>query len=166
MGPMVYAVAYSTQRYQDETVIPNYEFDDSKKLTDPIRRKLFAKMYEDNEELTQIGYATTCITPLDISRGMSKFPPTRNYNLNEQAHDVTMALIDGVTKQNVKLDHVYVGHCRTASVLPEEAGAALPRHQVHGRQEGRLPVLHGQCGQCGRQSYQRHTCRIPQERSR
>ena len=44
MGPMVYAVAYSTQRYQDETVIPNYEFDDSKKLTDPIRRKLFAKM--------------------------------------------------------------------------------------------------------------------------
>lgn len=108
MGPMVYAVAYSTQRYQDETVIPNYEFDDSKKLTDPIRRKLFAKMYEDNEELTQIGYATTCITPLDISRGMSKFPPTRNYNLNEQAHDVTMALIDGVTKQNVKLDHVYV----------------------------------------------------------
>ncbi|CAI4050090.1 ribonuclease H2 catalytic subunit RNH201 SKDI_14G2510 [Saccharomyces kudriavzevii IFO 1802] len=108
MGPMVYAVAYSTREYQDEIVIPNYEFDDSKKLTDPVRRKLFAKMYEDNEELTQIGYATTCITPLDISRGMSKFPPTRNYNLNEQAHDVTMALIDGVTKQNVKLDHVYV----------------------------------------------------------
>ncbi|EJS41947.1 rnh201p [Saccharomyces arboricola H-6] len=108
MGPMVYAVAYSTQKYQDETVIPNYEFDDSKKLTDPIRRKLFAKMYEHNEELTQIGYATTCITPLDISRGMSKFPPTRNYNLNEQAHDVTMALIDGVLKQDVKLDHVYV----------------------------------------------------------
>ncbi|CAI4051813.1 hypothetical protein SUVZ_14G2480 [Saccharomyces uvarum] len=108
MGPMVYAVAYSTQRYQDETVIPNYEFDDSKKLTDPVRRKLFAKMYEHNEELTQIGYATTCITPLDISRGMSKFPPTRNYNLNEQAHDVTMALIDGVTKLSVKLDHVYV----------------------------------------------------------
>ncbi|QHS75836.1 ribonuclease H2 catalytic subunit RNH201 [Saccharomyces paradoxus] len=108
LGPMVYAVAYSTQKYQDETIIPNYEFDDSKKLTDPIRRMLFSKMYEDNEELTQIGYATTCITPLDISRGMSKFPPTRNYNLNEQAHDVTMALIDGVIRQNVKLGHVYV----------------------------------------------------------
>lgn len=108
LGPMVYAVAYSTQKYQDETIIPNYEFDDSKKLTDPIRRMLFSKMYEDNEELTQIGYATTCITPLDISRGMSKFPPTRNYNLNEQAHDVTMALIDGVIKQNVRLSHVYV----------------------------------------------------------
>lgn len=108
LGPMVYAVAYSTQKYQDETIIPNYEFDDSKKLTDPIRRMLFSKIYQDNEELTQIGYATTCITPLDISRGMSKFPPTRNYNLNEQAHDVTMALIDGVIKQNVKLSHVYV----------------------------------------------------------
>lgn len=108
LGPMVYAVAYSTQEYQDETIIPNYEFDDSKKLTDPIRRMLFSKIYQDNEELTQIGYATTCITPLDISRGMSKFPPTRNYNLNEQAHDVTMALIDGVIKQNVKLSHVYV----------------------------------------------------------
>ena len=31
LGPMVYAVAYSTQKYQDETIIPNYEFDDSKK---------------------------------------------------------------------------------------------------------------------------------------
>ncbi|CCE62455.1 hypothetical protein TPHA_0C03020 [Tetrapisispora phaffii CBS 4417] len=114
MGPMVYGISYCTQRYQDEVLIPNYEFDDSKKLTDVVRRKLFAKMYEpitegsDQVEIDGVGYATTAITPVDISSGMLRFPPSKNYNLNEQAHDVTMALIEGVVQRGVVLDHVYV----------------------------------------------------------
>ncbi|CCD25559.1 ribonuclease H2 catalytic subunit RNH201 NDAI_0F02410 [Naumovozyma dairenensis CBS 421] len=116
LGPMVYGVSYCTEEYQNETIIPNYEFDDSKKLTDPIRRKLFSKMYRHNShdlqkdeiELDSIGYATTSITPLDISSGMLKYPPEKVYNLNEQAHDVTMALIQGVLNLGVNLSHVYV----------------------------------------------------------
>lgn len=108
LGPMVYGVAYCKKSYQDSVIIPNYSFDDSKKLTDPIRRQLFSHMYGEDRQIDQIGYATTVITPLDISSGMSRFPPTKQYNLNEQAHDVTMELIQGVLNQGVKLDHVYV----------------------------------------------------------
>lgn len=108
LGPMVYGVAYCKKSYQDSVIIPNYSFDDSKKLTDPIRRQLFSLMYGEDHEIDQVGYATTVITPLDISSGMSRFPPTKQYNLNEQAHDVTMALIQGVLDRGVRLDHVYV----------------------------------------------------------
>lgn len=108
LGPMVYAVAYCRKSYQDSVIIPNYLFDDSKKLTDPVRRQLFSKMYGESCEIEQIGYATTVITPLDISTGMNRFPPTKQYNLNEQAHDVTMALIQGVLDRGVKLSHVYI----------------------------------------------------------
>lgn len=59
-------------------------------------------------EIDQVGYATTCISACDISSGMLRFPPEKNYNLNEQAHDVTIALIRGVLERNVKVEHVYV----------------------------------------------------------
>lgn len=111
LGPMVYGISYCTREYQDNVLIPNYEFDDSKKLTDPVRRALFAKMYDNGDskaEIDGVGYAVTAITPSDISSGMLRYPPASNYNLNEQAHDVTMALVEGVLQRGVKLDHVYV----------------------------------------------------------
>ncbi|QLG72560.1 hypothetical protein HG535_0D02680 [Zygotorulaspora mrakii] len=122
MGPMVYAVSYCTKDYQDNILIPKYEFDDSKKLTDPVRRSLFQKMWcplpevqdepptgsAKRTEIDGVGYATTCITPVDISTGMLRYPPSKNYNLNAQAHDVTMNLIQGVLDQGVNIDHVYV----------------------------------------------------------
>lgn len=109
LGPMVYGIAFCKQSYQDNHIIPNYSFDDSKKLTDPIRRQLFAKIYEtDNDELNEIGYAATMLSALDISSGMQKFPPSKQYNLNEQAHDTTIDLIDNVIKKGVNVSHVFV----------------------------------------------------------
>ena len=105
MGPMVYGVSYCTRSYEKD-VVCKHGFDDSKKLTDPVRQKLFSKIYKG--ELEGIGYATTAITACDISSGMFRFPPEKNYNLNEQAHDVTMALVDHVLKSGVKVCHVYV----------------------------------------------------------
>lgn len=111
LGPMVYGVSYCTKKFQDEVLKPNYGFDDSKKLTDVERRRLFSKMYgEDGEvaEIANLGYAVTAITPADISSGMLRYPAAANYNLNEQAHDVTIALIQGILQKGVKLNHVYV----------------------------------------------------------
>ncbi|EDO16697.1 hypothetical protein Kpol_1003p2 [Vanderwaltozyma polyspora DSM 70294] len=114
MGPMVYGISYCTKEYQDTVLIPKYAFDDSKKLTDNIRRNLFSKMYDQNGdgtgeiEIDGVGYATTAITPVDISSGMLRYPPSQNYNLNEQAHDVTMNLIQGLVEKGVTIDHVYV----------------------------------------------------------
>ncbi|AET40145.1 ribonuclease H2 catalytic subunit RNH201 Ecym_5390 [Eremothecium cymbalariae DBVPG len=105
LGPMVYGVAYCTKSYQD-SVVKSYGFDDSKKLTDPIRRRLFEKIY--NGDIDGIGYATTSITPFDISTGMLRYPPEQNYNLNEQAHDVTIGLIQKVLDAGVNISHIYV----------------------------------------------------------
>ncbi|CCF60153.1 hypothetical protein KAFR_0J00850 [Kazachstania africana CBS 2517] len=107
VGPMVYGIAYCTRDFQEQVLIPDYDFDDSKKLTDEVRRKLFRLIYEDRQ-INDVGYATTCISPCDISNGMFRFPPSKNYNLNEQAHDVTMDLIQGVINQGVTIEHVYV----------------------------------------------------------
>ncbi|SCU88344.1 LADA_0E09582g1_1 [Lachancea dasiensis] len=106
IGPMVYGISYCTREYQDKVLKKRYAFDDSKKLTDPVRRDLFQRMYTG--EINQVGYATTSITPCDISSGMLRFPPEKNYNLNEQAHDVTIALIQGVIDRGVGIEHVYV----------------------------------------------------------
>lgn len=106
MGPMVYGISYCTLEYQEAILKPKYAFDDSKKLTDPVRRNLFSRMYSG--EIGGVGYATTAITPVDISSGMLRFPPSKNYNLNEQAHDVTMELIQGVLDRNIAVEHVYV----------------------------------------------------------
>ncbi|SCV05462.1 LANO_0H08020g1_1 [Lachancea nothofagi CBS 11611] len=106
IGPMVYGISYCTKEYQDEVLKKRYAFDDSKRLTDPIRRDLFQRMYTG--EIDQAGYATTCISACDISSGMLRFPPEKNYNLNEQAHDVTIALIKGVVDKGVSIEHVYV----------------------------------------------------------
>ncbi|CAR24985.1 ribonuclease H2 catalytic subunit RNH201 [Lachancea thermotolerans CBS 6340] len=106
LGPMVYGISYCTREYQDEVLKKRYAFDDSKKLTDPVRRDLFQRMYTG--EIDQVGYATTCISACDISSGMLRFPPEKNYNLNEQAHDVTIALIRGVLERGVAVEHVYV----------------------------------------------------------
>lgn len=105
MGPMVYGISYCTKDYQDKVIV-KYGFDDSKKLTDHIRRVLFKKIYTG--EISEVGYATISITPCDISSGMLRFPPEKNYNLNEQAHDATIDLIHGVLARGVKLSHVYV----------------------------------------------------------
>ncbi|SCU84731.1 LAMI_0C08658g1_1 [Lachancea mirantina] len=106
LGPMVYGISYCTRSYQEDVLKRDYEFDDSKKLTDTVRRKLFRYIYENR--IDQVGYATTTITASDISSGMLRFPPEKNYNLNEQAHDVTINLIRGVLDRGVRIEHVYV----------------------------------------------------------
>ncbi|AAS53043.2 AER363Wp [Eremothecium gossypii ATCC 10895] len=105
LGPMVYAVAYCTVSYE-ATIVRQHGFDDSKKLTDAVRRTLFGKICA--AELAGIGFATTGLSPAAISSGMLRYPPTKNYNLNEQAHDTTIALIQGVLDAGVRVEHVYV----------------------------------------------------------
>ncbi|AGO14159.1 AaceriAER363Wp [[Ashbya] aceris (nom. inval.)] len=105
LGPMVYAVAYCTVSYE-ASIVRQHGFDDSKRLTDTVRRDLFGKICSG--ELAGIGFATTGLSPAAISSGMLRYPPTKNYNLNEQAHDTTIALIQGVLDAGVRVDHVYV----------------------------------------------------------
>lgn len=127
MGPMVYGISYCTRKSEKE-VVCKYGFDDSKKLTDQVRQKLFAKIY--NGEIDGIGYATTAITACDISSGMLRFPPEKNYNLNQQAHDVTISLIDDVLKSGVKIGHVYVDTVGPPSTYQKKLEERFPQCKI------------------------------------
>lgn len=127
-GSMVYSAAYMPESFAnclntgDEEDL-KFGFDDSKKLTDIKRDELFGYLWkqdidenldEDKQQSIQklkenVGYVITGISARDISSGMSKYPPTEIYNLNEQAHDTTMEMIR-ILKEDKQLNikHVFI----------------------------------------------------------
>lgn len=127
-GSMVYSAAYMPESFAnclntgDEADL-KFGFDDSKKLTDVKRDELFGYLWrqdfdenldEDKQQSIQqlkdnIGYVLTGISARDISSGMSKFPPTEIYNLNEQAHDTTIEMIRILKKdKGLNIKHVFI----------------------------------------------------------
>ncbi len=106
IGPMVYGLAYT--RKSEDKVLRKFGFDDSKKLTADKRTELMQGMCGTEPELfNSIGWATTSITARDVSAGMLR-PKGSTYNLNSQAHDVTMALIQGILDRGVNVQEVYI----------------------------------------------------------
>ncbi|CAI5760424.1 unnamed protein product [Candida verbasci] len=102
LGPMVYGISYSLERFSND-LQNKYGFADSKVLTDDKRQELFKLIEDETHELNKnVGWATTTITAKDISSGMLKSKNAGgsglSYNLNEQAHDVTIDLIKNVVK--------------------------------------------------------------------
>lgn len=108
MGPMVYGVAYSPEAYLD-SLKSKYGFADSKTLKEDKRRELFQMIEGDDELHKQVGWCTTTMTARDILGGMLRSSIGRgSYNLNEQAHDVTIQLIKEVIAKGVNVTQVFV----------------------------------------------------------
>lgn len=100
IGPMVYSLAYCSVEF-GKKVLPKCEFADSKKLTEPKRWELMKRVCLEGENGglgTELGYAVTSLTALDISSSMLR-PNSLVINLNEQAHSATIELIKGVIKK-------------------------------------------------------------------
>ncbi|KAG7844575.1 hypothetical protein KL941_003951 [Ogataea angusta] len=108
LGPMVYGIAYCLKDYSND-LKSVYGFADSKTLTVERRDQLMKSIIEPDGDLCQnVGWATTTMTARDISSEMLKPRSIGNINLNEQAHDATIKLIQGVIDQQVNLKEVYV----------------------------------------------------------
>lgn len=109
IGPMVYGISYCLETHQD-TLKKKYGFADSKTLKDDKRQELFKIIEDTDDELNKnVGWATTTMTAKDISSGMLQSSLGKgNYNLNEQAHDVTIELIKQVVAKGVNLKKVFV----------------------------------------------------------
>lgn len=121
IGPMVYSLAYCSSEF-GAGVLPNCEFADSKKLTEPKRWELMKRVCtesvgdgEDENALSNnLGYAIISLTALDISSSMLR-PSSLVVNLNEQAHTATIELIKAVIQrlreevcENVIIAGVYI----------------------------------------------------------
>lgn len=108
LGPMVYGIAYCLKTFETE-LKSKYKFADSKTLNELKRTELLQSICESESELNlNVGWNTRTMTAMDISSGMLRPNSIGNYNLNEQAHDATMDLIQLVLDKGVNLKEVFV----------------------------------------------------------
>lgn len=107
LGPMVYGLFYLPKDISTPLLKETYHFDDSKVLTPAIRASLFTSLYTPATDLHEsCGWAVDVMSARTISSNMMK--PNGTYNLNAQAMDATMALIQGVYDRGVNVKEIYI----------------------------------------------------------
>lgn len=118
LGPMVYGVFYLPLELSDPLLREAHHFDDSKVLTPAVRSALMqtlctppppsppAPQQQPPSLYTHTGWATTALSAQSISAAMLR--PGAAYNLNAQAMDATIALIQGVFARGVNVREIYV----------------------------------------------------------
>ncbi|KAK2607497.1 hypothetical protein N8I77_006163 [Diaporthe amygdali] len=116
LGPMVYGVFYLPLELSDPLLREEHHFDDSKVLTPAVRSALMEALCtpsgkgaadddDENKLDSRCGWATTALSARDISANMLR---PAAYNLNAQAMDATVALIQGVFSRGVNIKEIYV----------------------------------------------------------
>jgi ribonuclease H2 subunit A len=104
---MVYGLFYLPIPLSDPLLRQTHHFDDSKVLTPTVRSNLMEKLCTPSTDLhTQCGWAVDVMSARDIGANMMK--PAGTYNLNAQAMDATIALIQGVYKRGVNVKEIYI----------------------------------------------------------
>lgn len=104
---MVYGVFYLPLSEHRSLLADKHHFDDSKVLTPAVRSSLMGSLCkEDSDLFTTCGWATRVMSARDISAGM--LMPVGNYNLNAQAMDATIELIQEVFAQGINVREIYV----------------------------------------------------------
>ncbi|KAL2265139.1 hypothetical protein VTJ83DRAFT_6239 [Remersonia thermophila] len=109
LGPMVYGVFYLPLPLSDPLLRAAHRFDDSKVLTPAVRAALMQTLCTPATDLHDAcGWAVTSLSARNISAGMLRGRSAAVYNLNAQAMDATVALIQGVLRRGVNVREVYV----------------------------------------------------------
>ncbi|KAK2018954.1 ribonuclease HII [Colletotrichum eremochloae] len=107
IGPMVYGVFYLPIPLSDPLLRETHHFDDSKVLKPAVRSQLMTTLCTAGSDLAEsCGFAISALSARDISSGMMR--PGAIYNLNAQAMDATVELIQGVFAQGVNIQEIYV----------------------------------------------------------
>ncbi|KAK6534245.1 hypothetical protein TWF281_005575 [Arthrobotrys megalospora] len=129
LGPMVYGIAYCLTDY--EKSLSKKGFDDSKKLTAQVRSDLLQEICTAETELhANVGWAVRVMSARDISAGMLRPAGVGAYNLNAQAHDTTMNLIDEVLKKGVNVKEIFVDTVGPAATYQAKLQRRFPSTKV------------------------------------
>jgi ribonuclease H2 subunit A len=103
---MVYALYYLPTELQQSLLADTHHFDDSKVLTPEVRTNLMRKICTKDSDLHKVsGWATRTLSARDISAHMLQ---PASYNLNAQAMDATIDLINGVLAKGVNVKEIYI----------------------------------------------------------
>lgn len=107
LGPMVYGLLYLPLTSHRSLLAETHHFDDSKVLTPKVRSLLMQALCTAGSDLYQsCGWATRVMSARDIGSNMLK--PAGTYNLNAQAMDATIDLINEVFAKGVNVKEVYI----------------------------------------------------------
>uniref|UniRef100_A0A060TAQ0 Ribonuclease n=1 Tax=Blastobotrys adeninivorans TaxID=409370 RepID=A0A060TAQ0_BLAAD len=106
VGPMVYALSYCPVSFAED--LKKVGFADSKQLNHTTRTQLLRQMCEDSDLVGAVGWGTTVMTARDIAMDMLRPESHGVVNLNQQAHDTTMQLIQRVLDLGVNVTEIYV----------------------------------------------------------
>jgi len=108
LGPMVYGVFFLPIEQSDTLLRQAHHFDDSKALTPATRSALMRALCTPGSDLhAACGWATASLSARDIGAGMLRANGAA-YNLNAQAMDATVALIQAVMARGVDVREIYV----------------------------------------------------------
>lgn len=129
LGPMVYGLFYLPIPLSDPLLRNTHHFDDSKVLTPAVRSNLMEKLCTPDTDLhTQCGWAVDVMSARDIGANMMK--PTGTYNLNAQAMDATIALIQGVYKRGVNVKEIYIDTIGNPATYQKKLERVFPTAKV------------------------------------
>jgi ribonuclease H2 subunit A len=129
LGPMVYGLFYLPLPLSDPLLRNTHHFDDSKVLTPTVRSNLMEKLCTPETDLyTQCGWAVDVMSARDIGANMMK--PTGTYNLNAQAMDSTIALIQGVYKMGVNIKEIYIDTIGNPATYQKKLEKVFPTANV------------------------------------
>lgn len=104
---MVYALYYLPTSMHRTLLADTHKFDDSKALTPSFRSELMERICTPGTDLFQhCGWATRSLSAKDISSAMMR--PNGMYNLNNQAMDATIDLIQDVLNSGVNVREIYI----------------------------------------------------------
>ncbi|KAI9726223.1 MAG: hypothetical protein M1834_009393 [Cirrosporium novae-zelandiae] len=107
LGPMVYALFYLPLSSHSSMLSDEFHFADSKQLTPQVRSSLMRTLCTPDTPLYQsCGWAIRALSARDISSGM--LAPRGPYNLNAQAQDATIQLIESVFALGINVQEVYI----------------------------------------------------------
>ncbi|WBW73921.1 ribonuclease H2 complex subunit Rnh201 [Schizosaccharomyces osmophilus] len=125
LGPMVYAVAYCPVDFD----LTNFGFADSKTLTAVKRSQLLEDICNKETELGRhVGWSVQSISAKELGAGMLR--QYNKYNLNSQAHDTTMNLIQKVYDSGIRITEIYVDTVGPPDTYQQKLQARFPQAKV------------------------------------
>lgn len=129
LGPMVYGLFYLPTQLSTPLLRETHHFDDSKVLTPTVRSSLMEKLCTGGTDLhEQCGWAVDVMSARDIGSNMMK--PGGIYNLNAQAMDSTIALIQGVFARGVNVKEIYIDTIGRPEIYQKKLERIFPTAQV------------------------------------
>ncbi|KYQ88421.1 ribonuclease H2 subunit A [Tieghemostelium lacteum] len=118
MGPMVYGSCWCPVSQQD--ALKKLKFDDSKKLSENAREKLFDVVLANSKIM---GFQTVVSTPEHISQLMNRRTPV---SLNVISHDSAIQMIESVLKKGINLQEVYLDTVGTPKTYQDKLYKLFP----------------------------------------